>query len=327
MEKVLTVSIAAYNDEKYIRETLESVINDERIIDKIEVLVCDDGGKDSTLDIVREYSAKYPDSVFPVHKENGGYGSVINHNVRLARGKYFKQLDGDDWFKTENMMEFINVLESTDADCVYTQRMIKYEKTNTYETDLRFNHLPNGEYSYKDTPLKKLATMHGSTLKTQLLKDIDLKITEKCLYTDTEFISLALPKSETFYNLNLPIYIYRIGREGQSVSVEGWRKHYKEHEIVFWNMVKIYNSIDPSEKNKRDLLLYRLFAEYCNNLKMYSVLKINKQNFNDLKSFANKVKTENPEIYEYSCKNSRFANLLAKTNYLSYPFMKLFLDK
>ena len=95
MSKVLTVSIAAYNMESYIRQTLNSLIVPE-ILEKIEVLVVDDGGTDGTLAIAKEYETKYPITFHAIHKENGGYGSVINKSIELATGKYFKQLDGDD---------------------------------------------------------------------------------------------------------------------------------------------------------------------------------------------------------------------------------------
>ena len=100
-EKILTISVAAYNVEEYIRQTLDS-LTDERVIGNLEIFVVDDGGKDSTLDIAKEYANIYPESVFPIHKENGGYGSTVNYSLAHAHGKYFKLLDGDDWFDTEN---------------------------------------------------------------------------------------------------------------------------------------------------------------------------------------------------------------------------------
>lgn len=61
--KILTVSIAAYNMEKYIRQALDSLI-DERVIGDLDVFVIDDGGTDRTFEIAKEYAAKYPHSIF-----------------------------------------------------------------------------------------------------------------------------------------------------------------------------------------------------------------------------------------------------------------------
>ena len=95
MTKLLTVSIAAYNMEKYIRQALDSLLSC-RHAQSIEIFVIDDGGTDHTLEIAKEYAWKHPGTVIPVHKENGGYGSTINYSIEHATGKYFKQLDGDD---------------------------------------------------------------------------------------------------------------------------------------------------------------------------------------------------------------------------------------
>ena len=63
MDKILTVSIAAYNVADYIRHTLDSIIS-QGCIDALQILVVDDGGKDDTLSIVKEYEQKkkkYPE--------------------------------------------------------------------------------------------------------------------------------------------------------------------------------------------------------------------------------------------------------------------------
>ncbi len=107
MEKLLTISIAAYNVEGYIRNTLDSLIVPE-ILDKLEVFIVDDGGNDNTLQIAREYESKYPETFHAVHKENGGYGSTVNYSIAHATGKYFKLLDGDDWYLSRNLKRLIS---------------------------------------------------------------------------------------------------------------------------------------------------------------------------------------------------------------------------
>ena len=68
MNKILTVSIAAYNVEEFIENTLNSLLIDN--IEDLEILVQDDGGNDRTKEIVEEYEKKYPDIIKLVHKEN-----------------------------------------------------------------------------------------------------------------------------------------------------------------------------------------------------------------------------------------------------------------
>ena len=94
MDKILTISIAAYNVEKFLRSTLNSLC-EQTVIEDLEIFVVDDGSTDETLCIAQEYEKKFPDSFFAVHKENGGYGSTVNYSIAHATGKYFKLLDGD----------------------------------------------------------------------------------------------------------------------------------------------------------------------------------------------------------------------------------------
>lgn len=71
MEKILSVSVAAYNVEKFIEKNLNSFVNSE-VRDKIEVLVIDDGSKDSTQAIVEEYEKVHPGIVKLIKQPNSG---------------------------------------------------------------------------------------------------------------------------------------------------------------------------------------------------------------------------------------------------------------
>lgn len=116
--KLITVSIAAYNVEAYLEKCLNSLLIPD--LQRLEVLIQNDGSKDSTPRIAEEFEKKYPGVFRLVNKENGGYGSTINNSLSMAEGKYFKQLDGDDWYDTENFAAFVDALEKVDADCVYS---------------------------------------------------------------------------------------------------------------------------------------------------------------------------------------------------------------
>lgn len=86
--KILTVAICAYNMEKYIERALKSCIIEN--IEKIEVLIMNDGSTDNTAKIAQKYCEKYPRSFVLINKENVGWGSNINQVVQIANGKYLK---------------------------------------------------------------------------------------------------------------------------------------------------------------------------------------------------------------------------------------------
>ena len=97
MDKLLTISIAAYNVESTLEDALSPFCECENK-DKLEVLIIDDGSKDETAEIGKEYERQHPDIFRVISKKNGGWGSTLNVGIQEGKGRYFKQLDGDDYF-------------------------------------------------------------------------------------------------------------------------------------------------------------------------------------------------------------------------------------
>ena len=85
MEKLLSVSIAAYNVEGYLKKALESLAVPE-VLDRLEVIIVNDGSKDGTLSVAKEYVERYPNTFRLIDKENGGYGSTVNASLSVAQG-------------------------------------------------------------------------------------------------------------------------------------------------------------------------------------------------------------------------------------------------
>ena len=88
--KLLTVSIAAYHVEDYLRETLDSFLIPE-VTDQLEVLIVNDGSGEGVNEIAREYEANYPDVFRLIDKENGGIEVSIYD--MLNELKAYKNLD------------------------------------------------------------------------------------------------------------------------------------------------------------------------------------------------------------------------------------------
>lgn len=83
MEKILSLSIAAYNAEKDIVNCLDSLIR-SNVLEKLDIIVVNDGSKDHTAEVVQKYVERYRDSIRLVNKKNGGHGSTINTSIKYA---------------------------------------------------------------------------------------------------------------------------------------------------------------------------------------------------------------------------------------------------
>ena len=326
MNKILTVSIAAYNVEEFIENTLNSLLIDN--IEDLEILVQDDGGNDRTKEIVEEYEKKYPDIIKLVHKENGGYGSTINSSIELAKGKYFKQLDGDDLFKKDNFKKFLDILRNTDVDVVYTS-YIKYneKKKESEETDF-FDKELNGTYNLDEVLLKnsKYLNMYTLTYKTDILKKNNIRLSEHTFYTDTEYAIYPIIYCKTIAICHFPIYFYNVGREGQSVGLESRLKHYEDQIKVSKRLVGFLNEVekDITPNQTKYLQIYISYMVACSIGDFLILLKCNKENLQKIKDFEQYIYDNNKEIYYKIEKTSKLVKLLRKSNYKLYKFLHLY---
>lgn len=91
--KKVSVIIPVYNTEKYLRRCADALVG--QTLSDMELLFIDDGSTDSSLRILREYEAVYP-QVKVIHKENGGQASARNLGIRMAEGAYIGFADSDD---------------------------------------------------------------------------------------------------------------------------------------------------------------------------------------------------------------------------------------
>ena len=117
-QKTLTVVIPTYNMEKYLRRCLDSLIVGDDQMAQLEVLVVNDGSKDSSSAIAHEYEKKYPQTFRVIDKENGNYGSAVNRGLKEAKGKYIKILDADDRYDNNLFARYIDTINTLDVDLI-----------------------------------------------------------------------------------------------------------------------------------------------------------------------------------------------------------------
>lgn len=329
MEKVLTISIAAYNVAAYIREGLDSLVT-SKYIDALEIFVVDDGGQDETLAIAKEYEQKYPNSIFPVHKENGGYGTTVNYSLEHATGKYFKLLDGDDWVDTEALDKLIEELRVCDTDVIITP----YKKGPDKESlTLRSFEGVFDEGVQLVNQLTKFTAiaMWSICYKTSVLKNSNLILPSHSLYTDQYYSLYPFAHAKTIQYLNYPVYSYRIGRDGQSVSRESRVKNFRMMETICKDLA-VFLAKHGNHPNY-NYLFYRTFVTYRNTYKTFLLLPFSKESAVQLKAFDDAMRTIHLELYKEFSNNKENYRLrylvkcLRFSNYRFYPLLKLLYPK
>ena len=319
-QKVLTISIAAYNVEKFLDRTINSLLVDD-VIDDLEVIIVNDGSTDSTSDIADKYALKYPKSIIVVNKENAGYGSTINTSIKMATGKYFKQLDGDDWYETQNISAYVEYLRNVDSDIVITPYYKCFSNTNKKILDDKHDNIDSFTTDINNIQIKSNLLMHEVTFKTGVLKKNAIHITEGCFYTDNEYTVLPLLNSSSISKFPAPIYCYQLGLEGQSVSIEGVRKHYKDNAKVAVKIYKYYllkrNDLCNSVKDYMEN--YKINSLTRNAYSAYMILERPESHKKELMSFDRFIKTKYPEIYKITMRSRRVA-ILRYTHFFGYKY-------
>jgi glycosyltransferase involved in cell wall biosynthesis len=217
MPKILSVVIPTYNMESYLSRCLDSVLLDE-LLDKIEIIIVNDGSTDNSLSVAKSYKEKYPESVVLIDKPNGHYGSCVNAALKIASGKYFRILDADDCFDSNVFIRFVAFLHTGNADMVISNFSRDYVSGGR---KIAAKHA-------SETYINQLFFMHGVSYQTRILHEVNYKQLEGICYTDTEycFYPLAAIRSRAFFDGVL--YRYTIGREGQTVNDEVYYKN-REH--------------------------------------------------------------------------------------------------
>lgn len=296
MEKILSIGVAAYNVQDYLEECVNSIVNTDAAR-KIELIIVDDGSRDNTKVISEKFCEMYPDIIRLVSKENGGWGSTLNSSIAVATGKYFKQLDADDMFITNNLMSFIDFLEQTDADIVFSKYQSFSDETGEVIAviDPFSKGIPYKGY-VKDLPWDIQVLMHTIAVKTELLTQKPINITEHCFYTDVEFVIKALNRCKTYAGIDAIIYSYRLDRVGQSVSIEGKRKHYKDHEKALRENLYFYKTELCDEL--KGLVSNRIKRMIDNNYEILFILEPNKEHKKMLTEFDMYIKNDFPEFYD-----------------------------
>jgi len=249
MKKTLTLVIPTYNMERYLNQCLSSLIISPDQMSCLEVLVINDGSKDNSLVIAKDYEVKYPDTFRVVDKENGNYGSCVNRGLKEASGKYIKILDADDSFNRDNLDQFIRYLGNIDADMVISD-IVRWNEDHEIQAVYHFNLPTDKLFGFEAFYPKLELEMHAITYKVDLLRTMSYVQTEGISYTDTEWDVIPLPNVKSISYFPKVIYYYLVGREGQTINADVYIRNYDQLVGILKNLLIYLNAQTRCEAEK-----------------------------------------------------------------------------
>lgn len=217
IEPKISVIVAAYKVEKYLRKCVDSIL--AQTYKNLEVILVDDGSPDSSGIICDEYASK-DCRVRVLHKLNGGQSTARNAALDVAQGDYIGFIDGDDWIEP-NMYEVLLgeiMKESADiVQCGWYKVSPEGAKESPFTEQFR-------ECYTSDEGLEELVQSKGGHLNTSVCcklfkKEVAQKFrfTPVRAYEDDEYIFKTVSVASKIVCIHNPLYNY-LNREGSTMT-------------------------------------------------------------------------------------------------------------
>lgn len=240
MPKV-SIIMGIYNCAQFLPKAIESVIS--QTFTNWELIMCNDGSTDKTLDVAKSYSDKFPNKIVVLNNpRNMKLAATLNYCLSVAKGEYIARMDADDYCMPMRLEKEVMYLDThPDIDCVGTG-MIIFDENGEKGVRLNIEH-PDKNFLVHTTPFAHPTIMMrksvynslgGYTVSPKIIRGED---------TDLWFRFYA--NGYKGYNMQEPLYCYhesvndfkkvsfRTSYETFSVSLRG----YKLLKYPFWKYI------------------------------------------------------------------------------------------
>ena len=242
----ISVIVPIYNVEQYCRECFDSLLS--QTLDCIEILLVNDGTKDSSGIIAKEYAYKYPKRFRYFEKPNGGLSDARNFAIPLAEGEYIAFIDSDDYVRKDMFSLLWKAADKTNAEIIECE----LEKVWTQKKE-RIN-LPENYADIKDYMLRSRVLACNKLYKTSWIRNLQVLFPKGLLYEDICFFYKIVPYMKQMpVTVHEPLYYYR-QREGSILSASN--KRILEIHDIFRELFNYY-SIKGLDKEYYHVIEYK----------------------------------------------------------------------
>lgn len=313
----VSIIIPVYNVEPYLKEALDSVIN--QTLKEIEIICIDDCSTDNSFNILEEYSEKDDRIILIKNEQNMGVGYTRNVGEKLAKGEYLHFMDPDDCISLNFYECMYNTGKKYNSDIVNMKTILDVEEYNLnnidkklkyddkeYEANIGLNNIYNSNDCIYFTLWSKL-------LKRSFLleKNIFSRENKKGAAYDADFVfRLLLYKPRASFNTGV-IYYYRNSRKDSIVNSLHTNCEYFEN--IIDNYKKTISLFEKEDNSSLDILYINIIDSmlYCFN--KFSVKNMSIQ-YHMLHDFIKDMYIDNNKIDMKSERNAKY--------YLEYILLK-----
>ncbi len=267
----VSVILPVYNVGKYLRQSLDSLIN--QTLNEIEIICVNDGSVDDSYDILEEYKAK-DSRIKVIHKENKGTGAARNDGLRIATGECIGFVDPDDWVKPNMFERLYNLIKEKDLDIAMCMPD-GYDEKNAvnapfpYFVDANFeNIIDDRVFNWRDlSPFSYPMCVWNKLYTKELFDKHNIDFAEGLDFEDHKVIFGTLLTAEKIFFIREKLYVYRFNREG-SVLTDNNRRLI-DHIEIFNIVENLMQETNTFNLLREDFLTYKIH----NILYYYSMIK------------------------------------------------------
>ena len=248
MDKLVSIIVPVYNVAPYLKKCISSIL--EQSYKRIELILVDDGSTDGSQSICDEY-AKTDSRVVSLHKSNGGQASARNMGLDVAKGDYISFVDSDDWIH-ENMIEkLIDVAYSTNADIVscgaffvFPDEIVPKSKNTGIVSECSKEYVLMNFFD--DSGIIR-SEVWNKLYKKEIIGNTRFKVGQ--IYEEVYFDRITYGRLGAFYSLDVPLYYYRINRQGSTNTF------FKSNRFSFFKEIDDY-IVELDQRDNHEIAQY-----------------------------------------------------------------------
>ncbi len=234
MPKV-SVIVPIYNVENYLEKCIQTLVS--QTIQDIQIILVNDGSKDNSIQIIKEFIEKYPNKIMYLEKENGGLSDARNFAIPYATGEYIAFLDADDYVELNMYEKMYELAKKENSDMVECDFYWEYPNKVKKDTGIIYN--------TKEEMIEKIRVVAWNKLiKRTILQKSKIKFPKGYQYEDVEFTYKLIPSLDKVSFLKEPCvhYIQRKNSISNSYN-ERTREIFDilEHVINFYKEKEIFD--------------------------------------------------------------------------------------
>lgn len=325
---LVSIIIPVYNVEEYLKEALDSAIN--QTYKNIEIICVNDGSTDNSLQILEGYAQK-DDRIKIITQKNKGLSGARNTGLFHAKGEYIYFLDSDDFYELE-LVEKTVQLFTDDIDIVAfnIKKIFEIEERHDCRNYAEYY---NGEYCINPVIFEIIYEEScRNAFKNNLIKKYNIKFAEALIYEDTSFILNYLSVSNKIYILQDKLYNYRIRQNSimQNRNNEKHIGHRLKNLAYYENFLNINNL---KHTDNLDEFVYKIVARFYMDIekcgsKIHNRFLVCEEAHNLIKNYDinhNSKYLKKHEIFTLEFLKSRYWIFFAiyyKINFIIHKFLR-----